>query len=111
MKTMRVFIEVPEGVTKDAVQSVLDRAFSPDWISLHWHISDVQECVGNDYSPMSDDDAREILRAIERRHDANHGVTWDTINCYVDMWREHQEEDAFQILKAQREDRILKETA
>lgn len=93
MKTMRVSIEAPEWVTKDVVQSSLDRAFSPDWISLHWHISDAQECVGNDYQPMSDDDARDILRAIKHGHDANHGVTWDTINFHVDMWREHQEED------------------
>jgi hypothetical protein len=21
----------------------------------------------------------------------SNGVNWDTINCYVDMWREHQE--------------------
>jgi hypothetical protein len=107
----QIMVEVPDSVSDECAQYELDRAFSPDWISLHWHISDVQECVGNDYSPMSDDDAREILRAIEHRHDASNGVNWDTINCYVDMWREHQEEDAFQILKAQREDRILKETA
>jgi|LakMenE18May11ns_1017448.scaffolds.fasta_scaffold9711344_3 hypothetical protein len=107
----QITLNVPDDATVLEAQYELDRAFSPDWMSLQWHISDVQDCVGNDYSPMSDDDAREILRAIEHRHDASNGVNWDTINCHVDMWREHQEEDAFQILKTQREDRILKEEA
>ena len=110
MKKMRVSIEVPEWVTKDVVQSSLDRAFDPDWLPLYWHISDVQDCAG-DCTPMSDEDARHILEKIKHGHDANNGVNWDTINHHVDIWREHQEEDAFQSLKAQREARILKETA
>lgn len=92
MKTMRVSIEVPEWVTKDAVQSALDRAFSPDWISLHWHISDVQECAG-DCTPMSDEDARDILEELDHRHDTSQGISWDTINYYVERWREDQEEE------------------
>jgi hypothetical protein len=89
----QIMVEVPDSVSDECAQYELDRAFSLDWISLHWHISDVQECVGNDYAPMSDEDARDILEEIEHRHDACNGVNWDTINCYVDMWREHQLEE------------------
>jgi hypothetical protein len=88
----QVTLDIPDDVTFLEAQNKLTRAFSPDWISLHWHISDVQDCVGNDYAPMSDEDARDILEKIKHRHDASNGVNWDTINCYVDMWREHQEE-------------------
>jgi hypothetical protein len=42
---------------------------------------------------MSDEDAQDILAELKQRHDCNNGVTWDTINHYVDIWREHQEED------------------
>lgn len=87
-----VTLLVSEHISDEKAQYELDRAVSNNWISLWWHISDVQECVGNDYSPMSDEDARDILEKIDHRHDANNGVNWDTINCYVDMWREHQEE-------------------
>jgi len=90
MKTMRVCINVPDWVTKNAVQHLMDREFSPDWMSLHWHISDVQDCAG-DCTPMSDDDARHILEAIHHQHDTNNGVNWDTINHHVGIWREHQE--------------------
>ena len=89
----KVMVEVPDRISDEYAQDELNRAFSPDWISLHWHISDVQECVGDDYAKMSDEDARDILEEIEHRHDASNGVNWDTINCYVDMWQEHQLEE------------------
>jgi hypothetical protein len=42
---------------------------------------------------MSDEDARDILEELDNRHDCNYGVTWDTIHHYVDIWREHQDEE------------------
>ena len=91
----QITLNVPDDVTVLEAQNKLDLALSPDWISLQWHISDVQGCVGDDYAPMSDEDARDILEEIEHRHDhdASNGVNWDTINCHVDMWREHQLEE------------------
>ena len=89
----QITLNVPDDVTVLEAQNKLDLALSPDWISLHWHISDVQDCVEDDYAPMSDDDARGILRAIKHRHDASNGVNWDTINHYVDIWCEHQLEE------------------
>jgi hypothetical protein len=90
----QVTLDIPDDVTFLEAQNKLDLALSPDWISLQWHISDVQGCVGGDHAPMSDEDARDILAEMEHRHDASNGVTWDTINHYVDIWREHQLEEA-----------------
>ncbi len=87
----QIMVEVPDRISDNQVQYEVERAFSPDWISLHWHISDVQECAGD--APMSDADAQDILEEMDRRHDANNGVTWDTIHHYVEQWREDQEED------------------
>ena len=91
----QITLNVPDDVTVLEAQNKLDLALSPDWISLQWHISDVQGCVGDDYAPMSDEDARDILEEIEHRHDhdASNGVNWDTVNHYVDIWREHQLEE------------------
>ena len=88
----QITLNVPDDVTVLQAQNELDLALSPDWISLQWHISDVQGCVGDDCAPMSDEDARDILKEMEHRHEGSNGVNWDTINCYVDIWREHQEE-------------------
>ena len=86
----QITLNVTDDVTVLEAQNKLDLALSPDWISLHWHISDVQGCTK---VHMSDEDARDILEEMDGRHDASQGITWDTINHYVDIWREDQEEE------------------
>ena len=86
----QIMVEVPDCITDEKAQYEIDRIFSPDWIALWWHVSDVQECAE---THMDLADAREILEEMHHRHDANNGVTWDTIHHYVERWREHQEED------------------
>jgi len=87
-----IILDVPDDVTDEKAQYELNRAFSPDWIALWWHISDVQDCAG-DCTPMNDEDAQDILAELKYRHDCNNGVSWDTINHHVDIWRERLEED------------------
>jgi hypothetical protein len=87
----QIMVEVPDCITEEKAQYEINRIFSPDWISLHWHISDVQECAGD--APMSDEDAQGILAELKYRHDCNNGVSWDTINHHVDIWRERLEEE------------------
>lgn len=86
----KIMIEIPDQISKKTAQYEIDRAFSTDWISLHWHISDVQGCTK---VHMSDDDARDILEELDGRHDASQGISWDTINYYVERWHEDQEEE------------------
>lgn len=44
-------------------------------IAIIWSIEDVLEVRPD----LSDDQAWEVLRVVDRRHDANLGVTWDTL--------------------------------
>ena len=81
----QILVEVPDSMSDERAQFEIDRAFSPDWISFHWHISDVQDIAG-DCTPMSDEDARDILAELNDRRD----LTWDVINNYVDKWRDEQ---------------------
>ena len=85
----QIMVEVPGCITDEKAQFEIDRAFSHDWVSLHWHISDVQDVAG-DCTPMSDEDARDILAELEYKRDADIGITWDVINDYVDKWRNEQ---------------------
>ena len=84
-----VTLLVSEHISDEKAQYELDRAVSNNWISLWWHISDAQDCAGD--APMSDEDARDILEKIKHGHDCNNGVSWDTINHHVDIWREREE--------------------
>jgi hypothetical protein len=86
----QIMVEVPDCITDEKAQYEINRIFSPDWIALWWHVSDVQESAENH---MDLADAREILEEIKYRHDANEGVNWDVINYYVGEWRKEQEEE------------------
>ena len=35
-------------------------------------------------TPLTDKQVDDVLTMMERNHDCNHGVSWETIECYVD---------------------------
>jgi len=37
---------------------------------------------------LTDKETDEILDDIDRHHDATLGITWDTIDCAIDDWKE-----------------------
>ncbi len=81
----QIMVEVPDSMPDAMAQFEIDRV-SSDWISFHWHISDVQDIAG-DCTPMSDDDARDLLIGI--KNDANNAIR-DVITDHVDKWRDEQ---------------------
>jgi hypothetical protein len=83
----KIMVEVPDSMPDAMAQMEIDRASSPDWISFHWwHISDVQDIAG-DCTPMSDDEAKDLLIGI--RNDANYAIR-DVITDHVEKWRDEQ---------------------
>ena len=44
-------------------------------IALIWHIADVQETRPD----LTDEQCRKVLARVENKHDANFGVSWDTL--------------------------------
>lgn len=46
-----------------------------DWIAIKWHVDDVLD-VRED---LTTDQAREVLHALKRYHDAESGINWDVI--------------------------------
>jgi|688.fasta_scaffold372350_6 hypothetical protein len=88
----QIMVEVPDSVSDECAQYELDRAFSRDWISLHWNITDVQDAAGE--LSISDEDARDILHDLDYTRDANIGINRGAINDYVYKWRKEQEEES-----------------
>jgi len=86
MKTITV--QIPDHMTEAEVQKNLRRLFSNDWITDWWHISDVQ----NERPDLTDEQAREVLQMVDRRHDAEIGINWQFINCIADMLFDEPEE-------------------
>lgn len=79
-------IELPDG---QAVPSAADivRLTDPDWIASWWHIDDVKEQYLGDeeYSELTDEEAREVLRLADKYHDCENGLNWEVF----DSWANH----------------------
>ena len=53
-------------------------------ISLIWGINDVHQANKNlNHRVLSDEEALVILGNVEHDHDANHGISWDTIAWHI----------------------------
>jgi hypothetical protein len=84
----RMGTELPPSIW-NAVQNVQEEfkdELAGDSINITWGISDVQD-VYRDSNPnkeLTDEEARDILSELERKHDASIGISWDVIQVYVD---------------------------
>lgn len=47
-----------------------------DEITITWHIDDVKEVRAD----LTDDQARQVLQYVDRYHDCNYGITWETLD-------------------------------
>ena len=59
------------------------QAISGDEIHIVWSIEDVHEMAKQVDSPLSDEEARKILAAAERRHDASVGINWNVLATHI----------------------------
>lgn len=54
-------------------------------IALHWTVDDViSTCAQRDLI-ITKEQARKVLGEVLRNHDANYGVSWDTLDIVADM--------------------------
>ena len=89
---MKVTIEfeLPDGQELPLVSDILTLT-SPDWYIERWHIDDVMD----DHQWLTKDQAREVLKWMNKYHDANIGINWDFIHSVVEAkFPEPEEVDA-----------------
>jgi len=91
---MKVMIEVdiPAGRSKAEAEAAVQRHFDTDWMASWWHISDIHIQANiaegedsDEAEEITDEEAREVLRLMNKYHDSNVGICWDVI----DSWIEH----------------------
>jgi hypothetical protein len=91
---MKVMIEVdiPAGRSKSEAEAAVQRHFDTDWMASWWHISDIHIQANiaegedsDEAEEITDEEAREVLRLMNKYHDSNVGICWDVI----DSWIEH----------------------
>tara|TARA_R100001163_G_scaffold34589_1_gene26672 strand:- start:396 stop:593 length:198 start_codon:yes stop_codon:yes gene_type:complete len=53
-------------------------------ISITWSTEDVLHQAKEKGVKLTEDEANEILLHMERKHDADIGISWSTIDVYID---------------------------
>ena len=53
-------------------------------ITISWNIKDVKSLD----ETLTTDQCIEVLEKAENNHDANHGISWDTLSSYIDDVKE-----------------------
>ena len=90
---MKVMIEIdlPEGQDIPDEHDIV-RLTDPNWVSSWWHISDIHtqanilEGIDNDEAEeITDEEAREVLRLMDKYHDCDVGLNW----YFIDSWNDH----------------------
>ena len=53
-------------------------------ITISWNVEDVLSLDDS----LTTDQCIEVLEKAENNHDANHGISWDTLSSYIDDVKE-----------------------
>jgi hypothetical protein len=58
------------------IQELQDRGY----IRVLWHKDDILKVAEENEVTLTDDEVYDIITDLEQNHDANYGLSWDTIN-------------------------------
>ncbi|MCK4665068.1 MAG: hypothetical protein KAT68_19525 [Bacteroidales bacterium] len=55
--------------------------------SITWSIEDIREQAEEKGIEITDEKAQEVLDILIKKHDAGRGITWNTIDQYLDLYK------------------------
>jgi hypothetical protein len=95
MPKITIEIDIPEGQAIPRPEDIV-RLTDPDWIASWWSIDDVKEQYDGDgeYSELTDEEAREVLRLAEKYHDCDEGLNWEVLDGWIDHVKSLRKEAA-----------------
>ena len=96
---MMIEVDIPAGRSVAEAVGAVKRAFDPDWIASWWHISDihtqaniVEGSDSDESEEITDEEAREVLRLMNKYHDSEVGINWDVIENWIDHVKAQRKE-------------------
>ncbi len=81
-KTM-IEVDIPNGRSVTEAQMAVKRVFDPDWMAEWWHIDDVIDQAENNGEQLTEQEARDVLGMVSRKHDCNIGINWEVIDYWI----------------------------
>jgi hypothetical protein len=88
---MMIEIDIPKGRSVAEAEMAVKMTFNPDWVASWWHIDDVAMQAESMGETLTEDECRDVLERIMRRHDCNIGINWDVIECWIEQVIEERE--------------------
>lgn len=84
---MKVMIEVdiPKDRSIAEAEGAVKRAFDPDWVAEWWHIDDVACQAESMGETLTEQECRDVLAMVMRKHDCCIGINWDVIEYWIDQ--------------------------
>lgn len=79
--------------TLNTLKEIYELISNEDSGFVEWHIDDFIGRAEEQERTISKEKAREALAHMIRKHDAELGISWITIDCYLDEYEDEEEED------------------
>lgn len=64
------------------------------YIHIFWHVDDITSRAEEKGVELTEQETREIAENISSGHDANIGINWDSIDCFIDNFVEERNRKA-----------------
>jgi hypothetical protein len=97
MKTM-IEVDIPQGRSVAEAEMAVKMHFDPNWMASWWHIDDIiEQDNGSEeepYTDLTEEEAREVLRLMDKYHDCEVGICWDVIDGWIDHVKQQRKEIA-----------------
>jgi hypothetical protein len=89
---MMIEVDIPNNRSVAEAELAVKRAFDPDWVSEWWHIDDVASQAESQGETLTEEECRDVLAMVMRKHDCNIGINWDVIDYWIDEIVKEREE-------------------
>jgi hypothetical protein len=89
---MMIEVDIPQGRSVAEAEMAVKMAFNPDWVAEWWHIDDVAGQAENQGETLTEEECRDVLAMVIRKHDCNIGINWDVIDYWIDQIVSEREE-------------------
>lgn len=75
-----ITIDIPEGADIARAKRHAEMSVDPDYLLSVWHIDDVSMEFKKG---LTKEECRDVLRLVDKYHDANIGINWEVINYHA----------------------------
>jgi hypothetical protein len=97
---MMIEVDIPNNRSVAEAELAVKRAFDSDWMAEWWHISDIHTQAngwsgdeGDQSDEITDEEAQEVLRLMEKYHNCDVGINWDVIDNWIDHVKAQRKEE------------------